>query len=281
MDSVKVGIIGGSGIYNLDGVKIIDEIKVDTPFGTPSSEIVLAKVNGYKCYFLPRHGKAHSLTPSEVNYRANIYALKSLGVSYLLSISAVGSLKEELRPGMFVFPDQFIDWTKGLRQRTFFGNGVVGHVSAANPVNLELQKIAAEACEESDVEHSVGGSYICIEGPQFSSRAESEIYRSFGASIIGMTNVPESYLAKEANMAYATMAMVTDYDCWKDEACSVEEIMKVLKKNNENAQKVVAKYIPKISENLFNYPNETEFSIMSSRENMTDDQRKICETLTK
>lgn len=275
----KIGIIGGSGIYNLSSARNIKEYKMDTPFGNPSDVIFESLVEGTKCYFLPRHGRNHSLLPTEVNYLANIYALKKLGVKYLISISAVGSLKEEYAPGSFVLPDQFIDWTKGFRKRTFFGNGIVAHVSAAKPVCLKLQEIIAKSCAKCEVDFYRGGSYLCIEGPQFSSKAESNIYRSFGASVIGMTNVPESYLAKEAGMAYSTIAMVTDYDCWKDEHCTIEEILKVMKHNNVNVEKVITDLVPSLGNNKFDFEEENKNAILTPRENLNQEQRAILEVL--
>lgn len=281
MSGIKIGIIGGSGVYKIEGIEVTKEHKVNTPFGSPSSEIIEANLNGTSFYFIPRHGKGHTFTPSEVNYRANIFALKKLGVEYIISVSAVGSLKEEFPPGSFVIPDQFIDWTKGKRERTFFGSGIVGHVSVAEPVEKKLQMMIAETCKEVGVPHGVGGSYICIEGPQFSTKAESNIYRSFGASVIGMTNVPESYLAKEAGMAYATIAMVTDYDCWKEEHCTLEEIMKVMAKNNAQAHAVLKKLIPKLSANPFEFKKENTFAVMSKPSDMNSEQERMLEVLLK
>jgi len=229
--------------------------------------------------FLARHGRAHNILPSEVNYRANIFALKSLGVRYLLSVSAVGSLKEEYAPTDFVLVDQFIDWTKGKRERSFFGNGMVGHVSVAEPVSRELREIIADSCRNVDQKFHDRASYICIEGPQFSTRAESQVYRSFGAGVIGMTNVPESYLAKEAAIEYATIAMVTDYDCWKDEHCTVEEIMKVMKTNNENIQALLKDVIPHLKNNQFSFSKENEFAVITSKENLSDEHKKIISVL--
>lgn len=276
-----IGIIGGSGIYELEGINIIKEHKVETPFGPPSDAVVEAEIGGVKFYFLPRHGRTHSLLPSEVNYRANVFALKSMGVEYLISVSAVGSLKEELPPRTFVTPDNFIDWTKGKRERTFFGNGIVAHVSAAYPIDKQLQNLLFDSCQECDVKSSNGGSYICIEGPQFSSRAESEIYRSFGASVIGMTNVPESYLAKEAGMAYATLAMVTDFDCWKEEHCSVDEIMKVMKDNNVNANKVIKIALNKLTKNPISFEKENRMGILTPLDKMSSEQKAMVEVLIK
>ncbi len=276
----EIGIIGGTGVYSLDGIEIIQEHNVDTPFGQPSSPIIEAMYKGVKVYFLPRHGKQHSILPHEINYLANIYALKQIGVSYLISVSAVGSLKEELPPQTFVLPDQFIDWTKGKRERSFFGGGLVGHVSCAEPVELKLMEMIAASCTKAEIKFKSGGSYLCIEGPQFSTRAESSIYRSFGASVIGMTNVPECYLAKEAGMAYATVAMVTDYDCWKEEHCTVEEIMKVVSANNESVQRLLSDLIPSLNNNKFQYTKENEgFAIMTAREMMTSTQQQIVDVL--
>jgi len=281
MSAIKIGVIGGSGVYKIEGIEVVREHTVLTPFGKPSSEIIEAKLDGISFFFLPRHGKHHSFTPSDVNYRANIFALKELGVEYLVSVSAVGSLKEEYPPTTFVLVDQFIDWTKGKRERTFFNNGFVGHVSVAEPVEKELQQMMIDVCKEAGIKHGVGGSYICIEGPQFSSKAESNIYRSFGASVIGMTNVPEAYLAKEAGMAFATIAMVTDYDCWKEEHCTLEEIMKVMAINNQQAHTVLKKLIPKLHANPFKFKKENTFAVLSKPEVMSADQQRMLEVLMK
>lgn len=280
-DLAKIGVIGGSGVYNLGNVDIHKEHRVETPFGDPSSEIIEANIDGIKCLFLPRHGKNHTFLPSEVNYRANIFALKKLGVRYLVSVSAVGSLKEEYPPTTFVLPDQFIDWTKGGRKRTFFGNGIVGHVSTAVPIEAKLQQMVANSCETLGLKYSKGGSYICIEGPQFSSKAESNIYRSFGADIIGMTNVPEAYLAKEAGMAFTTIGMVTDYDCWKDEHCTLEEILNYMKKNNESAKNLLLDLIPKLGKNLPSFQPENGYSVMTPMGLLNDDQKEIVDILLK
>lgn len=279
MNKQQIGIIGGSGVYNIEGVEIVKEHKVETPYGSPSSLIIEAKLEGITFYFIPRHGKLHSFLPSEVNYRANIYALKLLGVEYIISISAVGSLKEELPPTTFVLVDQFIDWTKGKRERTFFGNGIVAHVSVANPTQVEMRALMAEACRETGISYSEGGSYLCIEGPQFSTRAESRLYQSFGASVIGMTNVPEAFLAKEAGIAYATIAMVTDFDGWKDEHCTVEEIMNVMKTNNSNAQDVLKNLLPKLENNKFKFEKENTIGIMTPRERWSEENKKVMDIL--
>lgn len=279
MSTIKIAVIGGSGVYKIEGIEVVKEHHVSTPFGNPSSSILEAKLNGVSFYFLPRHGKHHSLTPSDVNYRANVFALKELGVQYLISVSAVGSLKEEFPPTSFVIVDQFIDWTKGKRERTFFNNGFVGHVSVAEPVERKLREMIVDVCSEVGIKHGSGGSYICIEGPQFSTKAESNIYRSFGASVIGMTNVPESFLAKEAGMAYATIAMVTDYDCWKEEHCTLEEIMKVMATNNQQAHAVLKILIPKLNANQFSFKKENTFALLSKPEKPSAEQSRVIEVL--
>jgi 5'-methylthioadenosine phosphorylase len=281
MSSIKVAVIGGSGIYKLDAIKIKNQIKVNTPFGSPSAEIMEAEIDGCSFYFLPRHGMGHHYTPTEVNYRANIFALKKLGVDTVVSISAVGSLQKEYAPREFVLVDQFIDWTKGFRKRTFFDEGMVGHVSVANPVEVSLQKRLHEACQKSGVTSHLGGTYICIEGPQFSTKAESKIYRSFGASVIGMTNVPEAFLAKEAGMAYATVAMVTDYDCWKEEHCSVQEIMDVMKSNYVSAQKFVLEAIPDLVKNPIKFESENRYAVITDPALLGTSQKEVLEVVLK
>jgi 5'-methylthioadenosine phosphorylase len=281
MSQIKVAVIGGSGIYKLEGITVKNEVVVETPFGNPSAAILECEVEGAPFYFLPRHGIGHHFTPSEVNYRANIFALKKLGVDTIVSISAVGSLQEEYAPKHFVFVDQFIDWTKGLRKRSFFDSGVVGHVSVANPVEASLQKRLYEASKEAGVTSHLNGSYICIEGPQFSTKAESKIYRSFGASVIGMTNVPEAFLAKEAGMAYATVAMVTDYDCWKEEHCTVQEIMDVMKSNYVSAQKFVKLAIPSLVKNPITFQKENQYAVMTDPSLHKEHHKEILDVILK
>lgn len=275
----KIGVIGGSGVYNIEGFQVVAEHEVETPFGKPSGKVLELEVAGHQFYFLPRHGVGHAISPSDINYRANIFALKTLGVNIVVSVSAVGSLKEEHAPTHFVLPSQFIDWTKGLRARTFFDQGVVGHVSTAYPIERNLQERIASVLNETDIKFSLGGSYVCIEGPQFSSRAESEIYRSFGADVIGMTNVPEAYLAKEAGLAYATVAMVTDYDCWKKEHCSVEEIMKVMETNYKSAQKLLLKLIPNLASNPIEFEPENKYAVVTNSSLISKEQQSIIDTL--
>lgn len=276
----QIAVIGGSGVYSLASAEILEEVEITTPFGAPSSPIKKIQVGGDTFYFLARHGDGHFITPSEVNYRANIYALKSLGVRYVVSVSAVGSLKEEYAPNDFVLPDQFIDWTKGKRERSFFGSGVVGHVSTAYPVEKALQERIFETLKQVDVKTHPNGTYICIEGPQFSSRAESNLYRSFGCDVIGMTNVPEAFLAKEAGMAYATVAMITDYDCWKEEHCTLEEILKVMANNYEAAQSLIAKLIPSLTANPVDYNPENTYSVVTKPELLSEHHQEIVAVLT-
>lgn len=277
--SIKVGVIGGSGIYKLDAIKVVKSHKVETPFGKPSAEIMECEVEGASFYFLPRHGIGHHYTPSEVNYRANIFALKKLGVNTVVSISAVGSLQEEYAPRDFVVVDQFIDWTKGLRKRTFFDEGMVGHVSVADPVEKGLSRRLHEYCQKAGVKSHLGGAYVCIEGPQFSTRAESKIYRSFGAAVIGMTNCPEAFLAKEAGMAYATVAMVTDYDCWKEEHCTVQEIMAVMKSNYVSAQAFIKVAIPDLVKNPMTFAPENAYAVITDENLRSPHQKAILDVI--
>jgi 5'-methylthioadenosine phosphorylase len=278
----KIAFIGGSGVYQLDKAEIVQEHHVETPFGQPSDAIIETKIEGISAFFLARHARGHKYLPHEVNYCANIYALKSLGIEHIISISAVGSLREEFAPGHFVLADQFIDWTKGKRKRTFFGDGVVAHISNANPVDKKLQNLLFQSCKNAGVTASLNGTYLCIEGPQFSTRAESHLYKNLGASVIGMTNVPEAFLAKEAGMSYATMAMVTDFDAWKEEHCTVEEIMKVMKENNKNAQKVLVSIAHEInSHGLPKVTKENAAGVMSDLENISEDRAAIMKVLLK
>jgi 5'-methylthioadenosine phosphorylase len=236
----EIGIIGGSGLYNMPGLTDTSERKLDTPFGDPSDVYVLGKLEGKRVAFLTRHGRGHRLLPHELNFRANIYGFKMLGAERIISLSAVGSLKIEHKPTDFIIPDQFIDRTK-TRISTFFGNGIVGHVAFADPVCPEVQTAMHTACAKANVVGKRGGSYICIEGPQFSTKAESELYRTWGIDVIGMTNLQEAKLAREAEICYATLAMVTDYDCWHPDhdSVTVEQIVAVLNKNAANACEVV------------------------------------------
>jgi 5'-methylthioadenosine phosphorylase len=245
--NAEIGIIGGSGLYSMPGFEAQEEALIETPFGTPSDNFVLGKLAGRSVAFLARHGRGHRLSPSELNYRANIYGMKSLGVERIISVSAVGSLKEEHRPLDFVIPDQFFDRTRG-RISTFFGEGLVAHISFADPICPESARVVAAACQAAGVTTKMGGTYLCMEGPAFSTKAESNVYRSWGMDVIGMTNLQEAKLAREAEICYVTVAMVTDYDCWHEEhdAVTVADIIANLVKNAENACKVVAEAVAKM-----------------------------------
>lgn len=240
MFRAEIGIIGGSGLYHMPGLTNVREEQVSTPFGDPSDWLTFGDLHGRKVAFLARHGKGHCLLPTDINYRANIYAMKQVGVSAILSISAVGSLKEQHKPGTFVIPDQFIDRTYA-RRSTFFGPDIAAHVSMAEPVCCEIGATLLVACQSNDVTVSKGGTYVCMEGPQFSTRAESNLYRSWGADIVGMTNLQEAKLAREAEICYGTLAMVTDYDCWHPghDSVTTEQIVDVLSQNNATALKVM------------------------------------------
>ena len=240
MKKAEIGIIGGSGLYAMPGLTNVREERVTTPFGEPSDVFVLGELEGRSVAFLTRHGRGHRILPSELNFRANIFAMKMLGVDTILSVSAVGSLKEEHKPTDFVIPDQFIDRTFA-RASTFFGEGIVAHVSFGDPICGPLAGVLKQACDTVGVVGKSGGTYVCMEGPQFSTRAESNLYRSWGADIIGMTNLQEAKLAREAEICYATVAMVTDYDCWREghDDVTVDQIVAVMHQNAENASKVV------------------------------------------
>jgi 5'-methylthioadenosine phosphorylase len=245
---VELAIIGGSGLYDMAELTQVDEVRPKTPFGDPSDAITIGTVHGHRIAFLPRHGRGHVLTPSEVPYCANIYALKSLGVRYLISVSACGSLRERYAPGHVVIPDQLVDFTKGVRQRSFFGNGLVAHISVANPFSPELSRALATSVEAAGGTTHRGGTFITIEGPRFSTKGESELYRQWGMDIIGMTTSPEAFLAAEAEMAYACMAHVTDYDVWHEteEPVTVDMVIRVLTSNTELAQASISHLVQRM-----------------------------------
>ena len=244
MSDVRIGVIGGSGLYEMAGLKVAEERKIETPWGAPSDAYILGELDGREVVFLARHGRGHRLLPTELNFRANVYGFKSLGVEFLISVSAVGSLKKEYVPGHIVVPDQFYDRTRH-RPDTFFGNGIVAHVSVAHPVSKTLAGVLADAADAEGATTHRGGCYVNMEGPQFSTRAESMAYRHMGFDIIGMTNLQEATLAREAEIAYASLSMVTDYDCWheEEEAVTGEGVMEVLRKNVALAQRVVRRAI--------------------------------------
>lgn len=254
MTQIKIGIIGGSGLYKMDGLEDIEEVRIETPFGSPSDALILGTLEGMRVAFLSRHDRNHTLLPSELPFRANIYALKSLGVEYIISASAVGSLKAEVKPLDMVIPDQFIDRTQH-RIATFFGEGIVAHITFDRPFCEQLSDIlfnAATSLNLPEITIHHGGTYVCMEGPAFSTKAESNLYRSWDATIIGMTNLTEAKLAREAEIAYATMALVTDYDCWHPEhdSVTVEMVIGNLHRNAVNAQKVIRETVRRLSQEL-------------------------------
>ncbi len=245
---VKIGIIGGSGLYELDELENIEEIDVNTPFGKPSDKYIKGELFGKTLIFLPRHGRGHRIPPHKLNFRANIYGFKILGVERIISISAVGSMKEDIKPGDMVVVSQFIDRTWG-RDSTFFEDGIVAHISFADPVCPELSEILYEASKKVVKTTHKNATYLCINGPQFSTKAESYLYRAWGVDVIGMTNVNEAKLAREAEICYSTLALATDYDCWKeDNIVNVEEVVKTLLKNVENAKKIIVEAVKMIDE---------------------------------
>jgi 5'-methylthioadenosine phosphorylase len=246
-NDIRIGIIGGSGLYQMDGLSQVEEVEIETPFGKPSDAYRVGILEGRRIVFLARHNRHHTILPSELNFRANIYGFKKLGVEWILSASAVGSLKEEVRPLDIVLPDQFYDRTK-TRVSTFFGDGIVAHISFAHPICSELADVIQQAAREAGVPVKRGGTYVCMEGPQFSTLAESNVYRKNGGDLIGMTNLQEAKLAREAEICYTTIALVTDYDCWhpQHDAVTVAEVIENLKKNSENAQKLIRSSVKRL-----------------------------------
>lgn len=242
-----IGIIGGSGLYEMEGLSVGEEVAVATPFGSPSDAYVVGELEGREVIFLPRHGRGHRIMPHELNFRANVYGFRKLGVTRLVAVSAVGSLKEEIRPRHVVLPDQFIDRTQG-RAGTFFGDGIVAHIAFGDPVCPELHAALAEAAGSCGTQVWPGGSYVCIQGPAFSTRAESELFRSWGASVVGMTNLPEARLAREAEMCYATVALVTDFDCWHqtEESVTAEMILENLRANVSTARRLLCRLVAQL-----------------------------------
>lgn len=273
----KIGIIGGSGLYDIEGIKEVNTVKVDTPFGSPSDEFLLGSLEGKEVVFLPRHGKGHKILPSELNYRANIYAMKKLGVDRIISISAVGSLKEEMKPEHFVLVDQFVDRTNQARKTTFFGEGIVAHVGFANPVCADLKDVLLAASSELEVIVHPKGTYVNMEGPAFSTRAESMLFRSWGMDIIGMTNMPEARLAREAEICYVTVAMVTDYDCWRvgEEAVNLDMVMQTMQKNVENAKTLIKATLKKMPQERTCSCEETlKIAIVTPAEQVPESTKK-------
>lgn len=275
-NDVKIGIIGGSGVYNIEGLTNVKTYKIVTPFGKPSDEILVGELSGKKVAFLPRHGKGHFISPTEINVHANIYAMKLLGVEFLLSISACGSLKEEIKPREFVLPDQIYDRTK-FRKPTFFGEGIVCHISFAEPYCENLRKLVYECCKELGIPTHYGGTYVCIEGPQFSTKAESKVYRQLGFDIIGMTALPEAKLAREAEMCYVTIALVTDYDVWKeDKTVTIDEVLENMKANTDNCKKLIQNIIKKIDVNIrsCSCKDALKYAVITKKQNMNKNTYK-------
>ena len=267
MTERRVGIIGGSGLYDMEGFEGREEVRVETPFGDPSDSILLGSLEDRPVAFLPRHGRGHVLSPSKINYRGNIFALKKLGVEWIVSITAVGSMKEEIEPGQIVIPDQFIDRTS-RREPSFFGKGVVVHIGLADPVCGALAAVLGDGGEEVGAKVWRTGTYLCIEGPQFSTRAESALYRSFGVDVIGMTNLPEARLAREAEICYGTVAFASDYDCWHPHEgdVTVESVLQILRKNVATAQGVIRKVLRALpEERTCPCPRALESAIITDR----------------
>ena len=284
MENVNIGIIGGSGLYQMPELENVREIDVDTPFGKPSDAFIVGELDGVTVAFLPRHARGHKFTPSELPFRANIYAMKMLGVNYILSVSAVGSLQEKYAPTDFVIPDQFFDRTRArAHESTFFGEGIVGHVTFAHPVCNELGDILEASCNQVGVKTHRGGTYICMEGPAFSTKAESNVYRQWGMDIIGMTNLQEAKLAREAEIAYATMALVTDYDCWYDghDDVTADMVIAYLNKNVRNAQLVLKDAVKRVANKTT--PNQfeggTRNAIFTAPENWPAETAKKLEAI--
>jgi 5'-methylthioadenosine phosphorylase len=250
MTTAKIGIIGGSGLYQMPELKDVEEVSVETPFGRPSDAFIVGTLEGVRVAFLPRHGRGHKLLPTELPFRANVYAMKTLGVERILSASAVGSLQERYAPLDMVIPDQFFDRTRArAHESTFFGDGIVAHITFAHPVCEDLGDVLEESCRATEVNVHRGGAYICMEGPAFSTKAESHVYRSWGMDVIGMTNLQEAKLAREAEICYATLALVTDYDCWHEghDAVSVEAVIEYLNKNVRNAQVIMREAVKRLA----------------------------------
>lgn len=272
----KIGVIGGSGLYDIEDSVEAEELNIVTPWGETSDSILRTSVNNLELYFLSRHGRGHLIGPSEINYRANIYALKFLGVDWIISVSAVGSMKKDIPPGMIVIPDQFLDFTK-TRKNTFFDEGIVAHVSMAKPVSEKLSKVLYESCKELKLDVRMGGTYLCIEGPQFSSLAESNFYKSLDVDIIGMTNMPEAKLAREAEICYSTLALSTDYDCWHEdyESVTVDEVVKTMNENIDNAKKVIYNAINKIPDKKDDYISDAlKSAIISSIHSISEESKE-------
>ena len=278
---MKVGIIGGSGLYNLKELDKVNNIQIDTPFGKPSSDFLTGEVHDIPVVFIPRHGIGHVLLPTEIPFRANIWGLKKLGVTHLISVGAVGSLKEEIIPGHIVFPDQFIDLTRH-RTSTFFGNGIVAHVQFGDPVCPKLSEKLVQSAQTVGANIHLGGTYICMEGPAFSSRAESLLYRSWGADVIGMTNAQEAKLAREAEMSFASIALATDYDCWHviESEVNVDDIIKVMNENVETARRIIVETMRNLTPDFPNSQQDAlKFALLTEKSKITQKTRSDLDLL--
>ncbi len=278
----KIGIIGGSGLYDIEGIEKLEKVTLGTPFGVPSDNYITGFLEGTAVVFLPRHGKGHHISPSEINYRANIFGMKKLEVEAIISVSACGSLKEEIRPLDFVIPDQFVDRTNKARESSFFTDGIVAHVAFADPVSPEVADILYESARAVGVEAHKGGTYINMEGPQFSTKAESHLYRSWGMDIIGMTNMAEAKLAREAEISYATLAAVTDYDCWHPSqgSVTVEMVIENLNRNISNAKKILKKAIPQLGQlTKFSAQEALKYAIMTAKDIIPERIKKELEII--
>lgn len=282
MQQMTIGVIGGSGLYEIEGLNNLQDVKVDTPFGEPSDLLMMGELDGVRLVFLPRHGRGHRLLPSEVPFRANIFAMKKLGVERIISVSAVGSMKEEIVPGHIVLPDQFFDRTQGKRASTFFGEGIVGHVQFADPVCPALSEVLYQAARQAGAIVHKGGTYLCIEGPNFSTRAESNIYRSWGVDVIGMTNLPEARLAREAEICYATVALATDYDCWHagHEDVSVEAVLAIIRQNVATARNIIKQAVLALGGAPGCACSEAlKFAIMTDRAQIPETTRRVLQPI--
>lgn len=274
-----IGIIGGTGLYKIDGISNVSRRNIDTPFGAPSAEIVIGELAGKKIAFLPRHGSDHQILPSEINYRANIWALKSVGVRQIISVSAVGSLREEVRPGDLAMPSQYFDWTRGRRIGSFFGQGLVAHVSTAQPSCATLSKLIQDCSRQADIHIHGSKTYACVEGPRLGTRAESLFLRQAGCDLVGMTNVPEVFLAREAQICYCTIAVATDYDCWLDDPsqhASVEKVIELYGKNIGRVQALVKKVVERESNHTdCSCHSALKFAVMTKESVLSQEQRQI------
>ncbi len=276
-----IGVIGGSGLYEMEGLKVVEEVRLETPFGAPSDAFIIGDMDGRRLVFLPRHGRGHRVSPSELNFRANIWGMKKLGVDAIIAVSAVGSLREEIVPGHMVIIDQFVDRTRG-RVSTFFSDGVVAHVTFADPVCPEIRKALIAAGREAGATVHAKGTYLCMEGPQFSTRAESHLYRQWGCDVIGMTNLQEAKLAREAEICYATIALSTDYDCWHEthDDVTIDMVIQTLQKNVETAKKMVRLAIGSIGgERSCGCQSALQHAILSDRKAIPAETKKRLEVI--